>query len=270
MIPTSPFVLDDAEAQISEKSSLRITVVIPTLNEAENLPHVFDRLPLEDIHEVILVDGFSTDGTVDVARRLCSEVRVVRQERRGKGNALACGFAAATGDIIVMLDADGSADPAEIPLYVSALVAGADFAKGSRFVEGGGSDDITVSRRWGNRGLNGLVNLLYRTKYTDLCYGYNAFWSHCLPVMNVDCDGFEVETLINIRVARAGLEVVEVPSYEYDRMHGESNLRTFRDGWRVLGTIFKERLRGQGRDERSAPVPGRFDRLEGVGAEVAG
>ncbi|HEY1359145.1 MAG TPA: glycosyltransferase family 2 protein [Thermoleophilaceae bacterium] len=244
MITNPSFTLNAAPSETSEASPLRITVVIPTLNEAANLPHVFERLPMDDIHEVVLVDGFSTDDTVDVARRLCPGIRVVRQERRGKGNALASGFAAATGDIIVMLDADGSADPAEIPDYVRALLAGADFAKGSRFVEGGGSDDITVGRRWGNRGLNGLVNLLYRTNYTDLCYGYNAFWSHCLPAMDVDCDGFEVETLINIRVAQAGLDVVEVPSYEYDRVHGESNLRTFRDGWRVLATIFKERARG--------------------------
>ncbi len=195
---------------------------------------------------------------------MCPGVRVVHQERRGKGNALACGFAAATGDIIVMLDADGSADPAEIPDYVSALLSGADFAKGSRFVEGGGSDDITVSRRLGNRGLNGLVNLLYRTNYTDLCYGYNAFWSHCLPVMDVDCDGFEVETLINIRVAQAGLDVVEVPSYEYDRVHGESNLRTFRDGWRVLATIFRERARASGPEGDGRCTPPSGDAVEEV------
>jgi len=220
----------------------RVSVVIPTLNEAANLPHVFAQLP-DDLHEVILVDGFSTDDTVEVGRRLRPDLRVVMQERRGKGNALACGFAAARGDIIVMLDADGSADPSEIPAFVETLRHGADFAKGTRFARGGGSSDITVLRRLGNRGLNTLVNLLFGTRYTDLCYGYNAFWRHCLPAMSVDCDGFEVETLINIRIARAGLRVAEVPSFERDRLHGESNLRTFRDGGRVLRTIVSERLR---------------------------
>jgi hypothetical protein len=141
-----------------------------------------------------------------------------------------------------MLDADGSADPAEIPAYVSALQSGADFAKGSRYLTGGGSSDITGLRSLGNRTLGGIVNALFGTRYTDLCYGYNAFWRHCLPVMNVDCDGFEVETLINIRIARARLSIAEVPSFERDRIHGESNLNTFRDGWRVLRTIFRERF----------------------------
>src|SRR5690606_12797207 len=113
------------------------------------------------------------------------------------------GFEAATGDIIVMLDADGSADPNEIPAYVEALVNGADFAKGTRFARGGGSTDITPIRRLGNWALNTLTNTLYRTKFTDLCYGYNAFWRKHVPVMNVDCDGCEVETLINVRVAKA-------------------------------------------------------------------
>src|SRR6516225_2592424 len=120
---------------------LRISVVIPALNEARNLPHVFARLP-QDVHEVIVVDGLSVGDTIAVARQLRPDVRIVMQNRRGKGNALACGFAAATGDIIAMIDADGSADPAEIPLFVQALIDGAEFAKGTRFSTGGGSDDI--------------------------------------------------------------------------------------------------------------------------------
>ncbi len=132
---------------------------------------------------------------------------------------------------------------AEIPAFVETLVAGADFAKGSRFREGGGSSDITPLRRTGNRALNGLVNILFGTSYSDLCYGYNAFWRHCLGAMKVDCTGFEVETLINIRVARAGLDIREVPSFESDRIYGQSNLRTFRDGGRVLRTIVHERAR---------------------------
>ncbi|HLJ67035.1 MAG TPA: glycosyltransferase family 2 protein [Chloroflexota bacterium] len=220
----------------------RVSVVIPALNEARNLPHVLTRLPF-DVYEVVLVDGHSVDLTMEVARALYCDVRFVRQDGYGKGNALACGFAACRGDIIVMLDADGSADPGEIPRFVDALCRGADFAKGSRFLPGGGSSDITRLRRLGNWGLNSLVNLLYGTRYTDLCYGYNAFWVHCLPRINVDCDGFEVETLINVRIAKAGLRVSEVPSYEGLRIHGVSNLNAVRDGWRVLMTIVRERFR---------------------------
>jgi glycosyltransferase involved in cell wall biosynthesis len=230
-----------------------VSVIIPALNEARNLPHVLGRLP-EGIDEVILVDGRSTDDTVAVARRLRPDVRVVEQTRKGKGNALACGFDAATGDIIVMIDADGSTDPAEIPRFVDALVAGSDFAKGSRFIAGGGSDDITPVRRLGNWFLNALVNVAYRTSYTDLCYGYNAFWRHCLADMRLDAgdraepgdmqwgDGFEIETIINVRVARVGLRIAEVPSFEQPRLHGDSNLSAVRDGLRVLRCIVSERF----------------------------
>lgn len=220
---------------------LRVSVVVPTLNEADNLPHVFERFPA-GLHEVIVVDGHSTDDTVAVARRLRPDVKVVHQARRGKGDALACGFAASTGDIIVMLDADGSTDPAEIPAFVDALVDGADFAKGSRFLPGAGSADLTRLRTWGNRFLGTAVNVLYGTKYTDLCYGYNAFKAACLQRLIVDTAGFEVETLINVRVAKLGLKVAEVPSFEGNRINGVSNLHPVRDGLRVLRVILRERF----------------------------
>lgn len=219
-----------------------VSVVIPTLNEAANLPHVFERMPA-GIAEVIIVDGNSTDDTIATARALCPTAIIVEQDGRGKGNALACGFRAATGDIIVMLDADGSTDPAEIPRFIAALQTGADFAKGTRFVTGGGSADITLFRKMGNRVLSSLVNNMWGVNYSDLCYGYNAFWARCLHDVAPDCDGFEVETLINIKAARAKLRVMEVPSYEYHRRHGVSNLNARRDGVRVLRTIIAERIR---------------------------
>lgn len=249
-----------------------MTVVVPAMNEARNLPHVFASLPPVD--ELILVDGGSTDNTVEVARSLRPDIQVVIQNRRGKGNALGCGFAAARSDIIVMIDADGSTDPGEIPLFVEALTSGADFVKGSRFMRSGGSSDITRSRSIGNRALNGMVNILFGTQYSDLCYGYNAFWRYCLPIFDLDVatprpsgdgrlwgDGFEIETLLNLRVARAGLRVVEVPSFEHERIHGASNLNAVTDGMRVLRTIGREWARGRGygqravASDRTLPVP---------------
>jgi peptidoglycan hydrolase-like protein with peptidoglycan-binding domain len=222
----------------------RVSVVIPTLNEAENLPHVLPRLP-EEVYEVILVDGGSTDGTPELARRLLPTVEVIRETRRGKGIALICGFARCRGDIVVMIDADGSNDPGEIPRFVAALQSGALFAKGSRFLAGGGSADLTLRRRLGNRALGSLVNLLFGTHYTDLCYGYNAAWRRCLPELGIDCKGFEVETLMNIRLAKLGFPVAEVPSFEAMRIAGESKLDAARDGWRVLRTIVDEWLSTQ-------------------------
>ncbi|MCU1427329.1 MAG: glycosyl transferase family 2 [Actinomycetia bacterium] len=221
-------------------ASPTVSVVVPTLNEARNLPYALANVP-RDVLEIIVVDGRSTDDTALVAQALFPEVRIVHQDRAGKGNALLHGFNAAAGDIIVMFDADGSADGAEIPRFVQALIDGADFAKGSRFAKGGGSADITRLRRLGNAFLNSLVNGLFGTEYEDLCYGYNAFWRRCLPYLAPECDGFEVETLMNIRAHKAGLKVVEVPSFEAARVHGASNLRAVRDGLRVLRTVARER-----------------------------
>ncbi|MEV7964775.1 glycosyltransferase family 2 protein [Sphaerisporangium sp. NPDC088356] len=229
-----------------------VSVVVPAMNEAENLPHVFATLP-HWIDEVVLVDGNSSDDTVAVARALRPGLRVVTQTGRGKGNALTEGFAAATGDIIVMIDADGSTDGREIIRFVSALVAGADFAKGSRFASGAGSDDISLTRSLGNTMLTTLTNMLYGTRYTDLCYGYNAFWARHLDALALDCDGFEIETLMNVRAAQAGLAIHEIPSHEHCRIHGTSNLRAVRDGWRVLKTILRERA-GRTSDPQSRPV----------------
>ena len=217
----------------------RVSVVIPAWNEAKNLPHVLPKIP-DWVYEVILVDGDSIDDTVDVARALLPKLRVVQQEGRGKGAALRSGFAAAQGDIVVMLDADGSTDPAEIPAYVGMLLAGADFVKGSRFLQGGGTDDMPLYRKLGNWGFVCLVRMLFGGSYTDLCYGYCAFWKRVLPALNLTGTGFEIETMMNVRALRACLKIAEVPSYEYPRIHGVSRLRTIPDGWRVLKTIGRE------------------------------
>jgi hypothetical protein len=233
---------------------LKISVVIPALNEERNIGWVLDRL--EPIAcEVVLVVADLADPTVPVARTHRPDVQVTLQSRTGKGNALLCGFADCTGNVIVTLDADGSTDPAEIPKFVAALVDGADYAKGSRFLAGGGSADLTKLRRWGNRTLNWLVNRLYGTSYSDLCYGFNAMWVDLVDILGLEPgeaagerawgDGFEVETLMNVRVASAGLKVIEVASYEGARRFGASHLSVVADGWRVLMTIRRELKWGQ-------------------------
>jgi len=244
-----------AAFQRTENASPRVSIVVPAMNEALNLAVVLPQLP--DVHEVILVDGGSVDGSIAAARRARPGIIPVQQSRRGKGNALAAGFARVTGDIVVMFDADGSADPAEIERFVKALTDGADFAKGSRFTAGGGSVDITPIRKLGNLFLNALFNLGFKTSYTDLCYGYNAFWADMIPLLDLPDhtlpaqangrmhwgDGFEIETVINCRFAAAGVRIAEVPSVEKVRLFGASNLHAVSDGLRVLKTLLTERRR---------------------------
>lgn len=218
-----------------------ISVVIPTLNEAQNLPLVLPHIPQPWVDEVILVDGRSSDRTCEVARELLPEMKIVLETRPGKGAAMRAGFAAARGDIIITLDADGSHDPREIPRLVRALLEGSDFVKGSRFAAGGGTTDMPPYRKWGNRGLGYLVNWLFNGEITDLCYGYHAFWRYCLDVIPLDdAPGFEIDTVIYVRALRQRLRLTEVPSFEGYRFFGFGKLQTLPDGWRVLRTILRE------------------------------
>jgi len=220
-----------------------VSVVIPTLNESSNLPLILPFLPMEWIDEVILVDGRSTDNTVEVALQLMPSIKVVMEKRKGKGVAMRAGYAASTSDIIVLLDADGSNDPREIPSFIERLMQGADMVKGSRFSVGGGTTDMTMIRKLGNGFLAFVANILFSQKYTDLCYGFHAFWRNNLKFLELErYDGFEIDTGLYLQAIRKNLRVVEEPSFEGERFFGSSNLNAVRDGIRVLKTIFIERF----------------------------
>jgi glycosyltransferase involved in cell wall biosynthesis len=223
-----------------EKLTTRVSLVVPARNEARNISTVLTGIP-DCVDEVILVDGNSTDATVAMAIHCRPDIRVVGQDVPGKGAALRAGFLAATGDVIVMIDADGSMSAEEIPHFLWYLEHGFDLVKGSRFVSGGGSSDITALRRAGNRALLATVNVLYDAQLTDLCYGFCAFRRCWLESLDLKAIGFEIETEMTIHALRAGLRVTEVPSFELPRRNGRSGLRTFRDGWRVLQTVVQHR-----------------------------
>jgi glycosyltransferase involved in cell wall biosynthesis len=218
-----------------------VSVIVPALNEEESIGWVMDNIPTW-VHEVILVDGLSVDGTELVCTDRRQDITIVHQPRKGKGAALRAGFAAASGDIIVMIDADGSTDPREMDRYVTALLNGADFAKGSRNMTNGGSIDFTLLRHLGNLAFVHATNLLFHTRFTDLCYGYCAFWKHDLARLNLTADGFEIEMELILSAIKANLAIVEVPSIELERRFGTSNLNAWTDGKRVLTTLIRERL----------------------------
>lgn len=224
--------------------------MIPTLNEAQNLPYVLNTVP-GWVDEVVIVDGRSTDDTLRIATLLRPGIRVIYEPKPGKGAAMKAGFEAATGDFIIALDADGSMDGAQIGAFRDALEAGADYVKGTRFGPGGGSADITKFRRFGDGGICLLIRLLFGGRYTDATYGYIGVRAESVEKIGIDSDGFEVETLIGIRAHRANLKTTEVPCFETSRIHGTSNLHALRDGLRIFTVIFKERFRRPRRVRRS-------------------
>jgi len=220
---------------------MSISVVICALNEAANLPHVLNRLP-SNVSEVILVDGHSMDGTVDKAREILPSIRVLYQPGKGKGDALNFGFDNATSDLIIALDADGSTDPEEMDRFIHPLIHGYDVCKGSRFLKGAGTDDMPRHRILGNRLFTLLTNFLFRAEFTDLAYGYFGCRRECWPQMKPRTNGFAVETEIQVKAKKAGLKIIEVPSWEHRRISGKGNLRSFRDGRKILWTILRERF----------------------------
>jgi glycosyltransferase involved in cell wall biosynthesis len=225
------------------RNGVRATVLIPTLNEENNMPRILPKIPPE-ISEILIVDGHSRDGTVRVAKEICPQSRIIYQKEKGKGDAIRCGIAAASGDIIVILDADDSMDPGDIPKFLEPLLNGYDYAKGSRFLNGGGTNDMPLYRRLADKFFVTLVNLLYRTRFTDSSYGYKAFWKKSFKDIALRAEGFEIEAEIDIKASKAGLKITEVPCVEEKRFSGVGKLRSLSDGWRILRTIVGERFYG--------------------------
>jgi len=243
--------MDEPQTEELRQPRPRVSVLIPTKNEALNIGWVLRRLP-ESVDEVVIVDANSTDATVAAVRAHRPDAVVVVEEQPGKGRAIRAGIEAATGDRIVMLDADGSMDPRDVDRYVAALDQGYDMVKGSRFLDGGGTADMSFIRFVGHWFLLGLSNVLFRTSHTDLCYGYAAFRRDAVRGLGLTAVGFEIEAELFLRATRHGLRVGETPSFEAPRRAGKSNLNTYRDGLRVATTILRERIRP--RPSTPAPV----------------
>jgi len=218
----------------------QVTVVICTLNEEGNLCHVLPKIPAW-VDEVLLVDGHSRDKTVDMARKIRPDIRVLYQPEIGKGDALRCGFEHASGDIVVTLDADGATDPEEMPKFTKPLLEGYEFAKGSRF-----SIRLPAKkpahRMFGNLLIAALFNILYFSRFTDVCSGYNAFWKKALNGIDLGGDCFEDEPLLVAKVKKARLSIAEVGHCDLGRMYGEGNSPSWRQGFKAIKSIVRERL----------------------------
>ena len=209
--------------------------MIPTRNEGRGLRRVLPALPAV-VDEIVIVDGDWSDGTLEVAAQLRPDSVRLRQHGRGKGGAIKQGLLAATGDILVTMDGDGSMDPADIDLAVGELCRRVPTSsRAPRALPGAGSADFTSLRRHGNGVLARVANLLYGQQWTDITYGFNAYWRGVIVELDDLADGFEFEIQAALKAARAGLAVSEVPcvgrrrgSVESRSPSGSGPTRSFR------------------------------------------
>lgn len=214
-----------------------VTVIICALNESPNLPHVLPEIP-GWVDEILLVDGYSPDDTVEVAKKLRPDIKVIYQPGKGKGDALKHGFKNATGDIVVTMDADGSTNPNDLPVYIEALLDGYDFAKGSRFLSA--NPKMPLYHKFGNWVLTKTTNILFGTKYTDVCSGYNALRKEDFFKLNLQYDGFEMEQEMVVKAKKAGLKVIEIRQIDKGRIGNDSKVSSFKQGFRDFFIIIRE------------------------------
>lgn len=231
----------DSRVRISKNKPFTLRIVVPALNEEKNLGSLLFKLNTLGYFDVVVIDGKSNDRTIEIAKRYGA--KVILQNGYGKGDAIKqlLNDNFMDVDALVMMDADGSMDPKEIPYFINSLKSGADIVKGSRFLEGGYTYDMTILRRIGNTIFVSLVNLLHSTKYSDLCYGFIAFNRRSVKLIAplLKSQNFEIETEILLKAKMLGLKVKEIPSTEFERKNGKSNLKSFRDGIKIIQMIFQ-------------------------------
>lgn len=231
---------DDSLKEVPKsKKPDRLQIIIPTLNEYDTLPFILNELK-QYTEKVIVIDGGSVDGTTKIAKEYGASV--IQQNEKGKGAALCQAFKEVDGDPVITLDADGSMRPSEIPIFLKEIDAGADLVKGSRFLKGGYSEDMSFFRYLGNRFFVVLINFFFSEKFSDLCYGYIAMSNKAIKKLTplLKSKYFEIETEIVIKAKKLDLIIAEVPSIELKRLNGESKLRTLRDGFSIFKLILIE------------------------------
>ena len=222
-----------------------VTLVILTLNEIDGVTQVVPKLPLHAVDEILVVDGGSTDGTLEFFE--ARGIRVVRQERRGRGEAFRLAAQHARNDQLVFFSPDGNEDPDDIPRLVEGLAAGYDMVIASRFMTGGRSEDddkfLFASRRWGNLLFTWLANVLCGRGgwITDTINGYRGVTRAAFQRLAPDAHGYAIEFQMSIRALQLGLRVLEIPTQESPRIgRGVSKLNAIPVGFRFLGVLARE------------------------------
>lgn len=226
---------------------MKLSIVIPVRNERDTVLALIDRVRAVDCgmpKELIVVDGASSDGTREALRSLppADDLLLVFEDAaRGKGRAVRTGFARATGDILMVQDADLELDPRDIPRLLQPIVAdGADVVFGSRFVHGRGATPLVGYA--GNRALTLAANVLFRAHLTDILTCYKVLRRNVAEALDLRCDGFDLDAEIACNLLRDGYAIREVPVAYEPRGVEEGKKLSPRVGWSVLVAIIRARL----------------------------
>ncbi len=228
------------------KKGDRVSVIIPTLNEEESLEYVFNKIPKDDIDEVILVDGGSTDRTMEIAQKL--GLKAIRQEGSGLGSAVKQGLELTSGDIKIILDADGSHNPEDIIRLIEKVQEGYDVVVASRYCntlslssifKKGTSYDDTVLTTIGNKFFTLICKLVFKVPINDILMGFKAFRKEVFEKIKIDAKGPEYNVEVVLKAHKAGFKIGEISTIEQKRRGGKSKLNAFNDGMRILIEIIK-------------------------------
>lgn len=223
-----------------QSKDLKVSLLIPTLNEEGCIGRVLKEVPREVVDEIVIIDGHSKDRTeAEAKEQLRPEDKFIVQKGKGYGGAFLEGFEAATGDVLIMMDADGSHNPADIPKLVEKVRRGGEYVMASRYASGGHSEDDTIIRWFGNRMFTLMTNMVHGTRVTDSLYLFTAITRAGLKKLKLTSPGFEFCTEIVVKAHRAGLKFDEVPAVERARYAGKSKVNAFWHGLKILRMILK-------------------------------
>lgn len=221
---------------------MKVSLIIPTMNEEGAIGRVLAEVPKRIVDEIIVIDGHSKDNTVAEAKEQLrkGKDKFILQKQKGFGNALLEAFKKASGDLIIIMDGDGSQNPKDIPRFLKKIKEGYTYVMGSRYGRGGRSDDDTIIRLIGNRAFTFLTNLIHGTKVSDSLYLFIAINAKDVKRLKLSSPGIEICVEIPIKAHRAGLKFAEIPVVERTRYAGESKVNAFWSGLSILKMILRK------------------------------